>query len=96
MGPTIQQGIIQCLVQQKSQLVTTDARLNEMIHSREAPQEQDRGNLTSDPEQNGRDRLPEDEGYPNHGDQVINSFRACKPIPLGEVARPVFVNHYYA
>ena len=54
------------------------------------------GNFTSDPEQNGRDRLPENERYPNHGDQVINSIRGCKPLPLSEVARPVFVNHYYA
>ena len=84
--------------------MTASARPKEMIHLREAPQpssslqdqEQDRGNLTSDPEQNGRDRLPEDEGYPNYGDQVINSIQGCKPLSLSEVARPVFVNHYYA
>ena len=56
----------------------------------------DVGNLTSDPEQNGRDRLPESEENPNYGDQVINSIRGCKPFSLSEVARPVFVNHYYA
>ena len=81
MGPTIQQGVIQQPVQQKLQLVTADARSKDIIHLREAQQpssslqnqDQDRGNLTSNMEQNGRDRLPGNEGYPNPGNHVINS-----------------------
>ena len=50
----------------------------------------------SDLQQNGRDRLPGNEGYLNPGDHVINSAQGCKSFSLNEVARPVFLNHYYA
>ena len=81
-----------------------DTRSKDVIHLRETPQpssslqnqDQDRGNLMSDLQQNGRDRLPGNEGYLNPGDHVINSARGCKSFSLNEVARPMFVNHYYA
>ena len=67
----------------------------QQINSSLQKQNQDRGNLTSDPQQNGRDRLPGNEGYLDPGNRVIDSARGCKSFSLSEVARPVFVNHYY-
>ena len=43
-----------------------------------------------------RDRLPEQEGDPNHNDYVLNCIHKNRPLTLNDVARPVFVNHYYA
>ena len=43
-----------------------------------------------------RDRLPEEEGDPNPNDYVLNCIHENRPLTLNDVARPVFVNHYYA
>ena len=43
-----------------------------------------------------RDRLPEQEGDPNHNDYVLNCIHENRQLTLNDVARPVFVNHYYA
>ena len=43
-----------------------------------------------------RDRLLEQEGDPNHNDYVLNCIHENRPLTLNDVARPVFVNHYYA
>ena len=39
--------------------------------------------------------LPEQEGDPNHNDYVLNCIHKNRPLTLNDVARPVFVNHYY-
>ena len=103
MGPTIQQGVIQCPVQQRTQFTTIGARPKEAVQSTKVQQtsstlpgqNHSRGNLTSDPRDNGRDRLPEREENSNYSDYVMNSIDGSRPFPLSEVARPVFVNHYY-
>ena len=43
-----------------------------------------------------RDKLPKQEGDPNHNDCVLNCIHKNRPLTLNDVARPVFVNHYYA
>ena len=43
-----------------------------------------------------RDRLPEQEGEPNHHDYVLNCIHENRPLTWNDVGRPVFVNHYYA
>ena len=43
-----------------------------------------------------RDKLPKQEGDPNHNDYVLNCIHENRPLTLSNVARPVFVNHYYA
>ena len=43
-----------------------------------------------------RDRLREQEGDLNHNDYVLNCIHENRPLTLNDVARPVFVNHYYA
>ena len=43
-----------------------------------------------------RDRLPKQECDLNHNDYVLNCIHENRPLTLNNVARPVFVNHYYA
>ena len=43
-----------------------------------------------------RDNLPKQEGDPNQNDYVLNCIHKNRPLTLNDVARPVFVNHYYA
>ena len=43
-----------------------------------------------------RDQLPKQEGDPNPTDYVLNCIHENRPFTLNDVARPVFVNHYYA
>ena len=42
-----------------------------------------------------RDRLLEQEGGPNDNDYVLNCIHENRPLTLNDVARPVFVKHYY-
>ena len=42
-----------------------------------------------------RDKLPKQEGDPNQNDYVLNCIHENRPLTLNNVARPVFVNHYY-
>ena len=43
-----------------------------------------------------RDKMPKQEGDPNHNDYVLNCIHENRPLTLNDVARPVFMNHYYA
>ena len=40
--------------------------------------------------------MPKQEGDPNYNDYVLNCIHENRPLTLNNVARPVFVNHYYA
>ena len=95
IGPTIQQGVIQHPVQRDTQAAGAQSRRstppmntqqtaslpNVQIAGNEGPQE--------------KDRLPEQEGEPNHNDYVLNCIHENRPLTLNDVGRPVFVNHYY-
>ena len=52
---------------------------------------EDGGTLDSE-----RDKWRKQEGDPNHNDYVLNCIHENRPLTLNDVARPVFVNHYYA
>ena len=43
-----------------------------------------------------RDKLRKQESDPNHNDYVLNCIHENRPLTLNNVARPVFMNHYYA
>ena len=43
-----------------------------------------------------RDKLLKQGSNPNHNDYVLNCIHENRPLTLNDVARPVFVNHYYA
>ena len=89
--------MIQRLVQRDMQV--TGARLRRSTHPMNTqqtasvpnPQITENGG-TPDLE---RDKLPEQEGDPNHNGYVLNCFHENKPFTLNDIARPVFVNHYY-
>ena len=85
LGPTIQQGVIQHPVIG----MQPDKETRFENQTRTVPQNRrgDNGNLTSGPEENGGDRL----STPNE-----KSFPEGYQLSLNDVARPVFVNHYYA
>ena len=54
------------------------------------------GSIMWDPRENGRDRLPERDQDPNQNGYVLNCIHDSRPLTLNDIARPVFVNHYYA
>ena len=93
IGPTIQQGVIQCLVQRHTQAAggprgptvpvsaqQTMSVPNSQINKSGGARERDR-KQESDQDQNG---------------YVLNCIHESKPLTLNDVGRPVFVNHYYA
>ena len=102
IGPTIQQGVIQRPVQRDTQ--STDVRqMNAapLVDTRQTVTRVPSSNTTdasviSDPGEDGRNRQPEPERDPNHNGYVLNCVHENRPLTLNNVARPVFVNHYYA
>ena len=60
----------------------------------------DNGNTMSDLGGNGRDRLADcDHSHndsPDNNSCVVNCIYEKRPLSLNDVARPVFINHYYA
>ena len=97
MGPTIQQDVLQHPVWRKTQSIATGVRPKEVVQStRSILPDHNGGNLTSDPKEDGRDKLPEHEENPSYYDYVMNSIQGCKPFSLSDIARHVFVNHFYA
>ena len=77
------------------------------VRSLNAPQEtsllnqvHSNGNTMSDLEGNGRDRLPDRDdnnngNYDNTG-YIVNCIHKNRPFLLNDIARPVFMNNYYA
>ena len=106
MGPTIQQGVIQHPARQGTLPRSTDtANVAQSLRITQtaAPassRNHINGNTMSDPEGTGRDRLPDcDHNNNDNGGNngyVIKCIHENRPFPLNDVARPVFVNHYYA
>ena len=96
IGPTIQQGMIQRPVQRDTQ--ATGARPRRSMLPMNTQQTASLPNLQI--AENGgtqeRDRLPEQEGNRNHNDYILDCIHENRPLPLNDVGRPVFVNHYYA
>ena len=97
MGPTIQQGVIQRPVQRGIQSNIGARPKNVQQTGNVPPSQGDNScNHTSGPEENGGDRLPEcnEDSFPNG--YVLNCIHEGRPFSLNDVARPVFVSHYYA
>ena len=85
MGPTIQQGVIQHPVRgiQSGRETRSETQIRMVPQNRR----EDSSNLTSGPTKSGGDRLLAHSGKP---------FPEGYQLLLNDVARPVFVNHYYA
>ena len=96
LGPTIQQGVIQRPVRETQPDKETRFENINQMGSVLQNQRGNSGNHMSGPEENGGDRLPNcnensfPEGY------VMNCIHEGRPFSWNDVARPVFVNHYYA
>ena len=94
VGPTIQQGVIQHPVERDTQ-ATRSRRSTPPVNTQQTmsvPNLQITGNGGT----RERDKLPKQEGDPNPNDYVLNCIHENRPLTLNDVARPVFVNHYYA
>ena len=96
IGPTIQQGVIQRPVQRDTQ--STGARTRRSTAPVNTQQTASVPNLqiTENGGTRERDNLPKQEGDPNQNDYILNCIHENRPLTLNDVARPVFVNHYYA
>ena len=85
IGPTIQQGVIQCPVQRHTQPTEGPRRPTVPVNAQQT---------TSIPSLQINNRKqesdPEENGY------VINCIHENRPFTVNDVGRPVFVNHYYA
>ena len=94
IGPTIQQGVIQHPAHRDTQ-ATRSRRSTPPVNTQQTmsvPNLQITGNGGT----RERNRLLEEEGDPNPNDYVLNCIHENRPLTLNNVARPVFVNHYYA
>ena len=96
IGPTIQQGVIQRPVQRDTQATGAQPRRSTPPRNTQQTVSVPNSQITENRGMRERDRLPEQEGDPNHNDYVLNCIHENRPLTLNEVARPVFVNHYYA
>ena len=90
IGPTIQQGVIQCPVQRHTQAAGEKTRgptvpVN-VQQTMSVPSLQING-ISGTCEKQERD--PEENGY------IINCIHENRPFTVNDVGRPVFVNHYY-
>ena len=93
IGSTIQQGVIQCLVQRHTQTAgeqprrpTVPVDVQQMTSVPSLQINENGGARERDREQ---ERDPEENGY------VINCIPESGPFTVNDVGRPVFVNHYY-
>ena len=85
LGPTIQQGVIQRPV--RGTQPSRETRFETQIRTVPQNRREDSSNPTSGPTENRGDRLPSHSAKP---------FPEGYQLSLNDVARPVFVNHYYA
>ena len=95
IGPTIQQGVIQHLVQRHTQ--STGGRPRGLTVPVNTQQTASVPNLqiTENGGAREKDRMPKQEGDPDQNDYVLNCIHESRPLTLNDVGRPVLVNHYY-
>ena len=89
IGPTIQQGVIQRLVQRHTQVAGGPRRPTVPVNVQQTtsiPSLQIKGNSDTYEKQ---ERDQEENGY------VTNCIHENRPFTVNDVGRPVFVNHYY-
>ena len=93
IGPTIQQGVIQCPGQRHARPAEGPRRSTLPVN------EQQRTSMPSLQNNNNRGAYEKDgkqEGDPEENGYVINCIHENRPFTVNDVGRPVFVNHYYA
>ena len=93
MGPTIQQGVIQCPVQRHTQAAGGPRGLTVPVNvqqTRSVPSLQINESSGVRERDRKQERDPDPYGY------VLNCIHKSKPLTVNDVGRPVFVNHDYA
>ena len=93
IGPTIQQGVIQCPVQRHTQPAEEPKRPIDPVNAQQTtsvPSLQINDNGGAHDRDRKQESDPEENGY------VINCIHENRPFTVNDVGRPVFVNHYYA
>ena len=96
LGPTIQQGVIPSPV--RGAQPDKETRSENETQTRSVPQNRrgNNGNHTSGLEENGEDILPTHNDNPFPDGYIRSCIHEGRQLPLNNVARPVFMNHYYA
>ena len=94
MGPTIQQGVIQRLVQRHTQMAGEQPRRPTVPVN--VQQTTSVPNLRINDNGGAHERNRKQESDPEENGYVINCIHENRPFTVNNVGRPVFVNHYYA
>ena len=92
IGPTIQQGVIQCPVQRHTQAAEGPRRPTLPVNAQQMtsmPSLQINDNGGAHERDRKQESDPEENGY------VINCIHESRPFTVNNVGTPVFVNHYY-
>ena len=92
IGPTIQQGVIQRLVQRHTQTAGEQPRRPtvDIQQMTSVPSLQINENGGARERDRKQERDQDENGY------AINCIHESRPFTVNDVGRPVFVNHYYA
>ena len=91
LGPTIQQGVIQCPVQRHTQAA------GERTRGPTVPVNAQQTTSVPSLQINGNSGIREKhESNPDQNGYVFNCIHENRPFTVNDVGRPVFVNHYYA
>ena len=93
IGPTIQEGVIQCPVQRHSQAGNERPRGSTVLVN--AQQATSAPSLQINESSGARETYRKQESDPNENGYVLNCIHESRPLTLNDVGRPVFVNHYY-
>ena len=93
IGPTIQQGVIQCPVQRHTQAAGEQPRGSTVPVNTQ--QTMSVPNSRMNESEGARERDRKQESDPNQNGNVLNCIHESRPLTLNDVGRPVFVNHYY-
>ena len=94
VGPTIQQGVIQCPVQRHTQAAGERPRGSTI--SVNAQQTTSVPSLQINEGGSARERDRKQESDLDQNGYVFNCIHESRPFTVNNVGRPVFVNHYYA
>ena len=95
IGPTIQQGVIQCPAQRHTQATGGRQRGSTVPVNRQQITSVPDLQISENRDARERDRMPKQEGDPDQNEYVLNCIHESRPFTVNDVGRPVFVNHYY-
>ena len=92
IGPTIQQGVIQCPVQRHTQAAGGPRGPTVPVSTQ---QTMSVPSLQINEGGGARERHRKQESDPDQNGYVFNCIHDSRPFTVNDVGRPVFVNHYY-